>query len=112
MLDRSRRLVSAEDFRQVFRRGRKVSTPGGIVVVLARQAGSGARFGFVVSRAVGSAVKRNLVKRRLREAAKWVTTQGTVNCDVVVRANPDAVNLTVDQWRQHLTRAVRSEVQG
>lgn len=112
MLDRSRRLVSAEDFRQVFRRGRRVPTPGGVIVVLPRHTGAGARFGFVVSRAVGSAVRRNRVKRRLREAAKAVTTQGIVNCDVVVRTNPDAVNLTVDQWRQYLTRAVRSEVEG
>jgi ribonuclease P protein component len=46
------------------------------------------RFGFIVTKAVGNAVTRNLVKRRLRAAsfdALKTMAQGT---DVVVRALP------------------------
>ena len=86
MLSRSHRLTSADDFRQVFRRGKRISTEWGVVVVLPTQ-NLTSRFGFVVSKAVGSAVVRNRVKRRLREACREIDLTGPA-CDVVVRALP------------------------
>lgn len=57
------------------------------------------RFGFIVSKAVGNAVTRNLVKRRLREAAALaLKTQGT-GLAVVVRALPAAASA---DWEQLL----------
>ena len=53
------------------------------------------RFGFVVSKSVGPAVTRNLVKRRLRAMAAGAITSTPV--DVVVRALPEAA--TAD-WTQ------------
>ncbi|GAB3267837.1 hypothetical protein GCM10027449_00660 [Sinomonas notoginsengisoli] len=46
------------------------------------------RFGFIVSKAVGNAVTRNLVKRRLREAAAFTVRDRPAGLDVVVRALP------------------------
>ncbi|MFB0833486.1 ribonuclease P protein component [Arthrobacter halodurans] len=48
------------------------------------------RFGFIVSKAVGNAVTRNLVKRRLRAVAAQALSHRGVNYDVVVRALPSA----------------------
>jgi ribonuclease P protein component len=51
------------------------------------------RFGFVVSKAVGNAPTRNLVKRRLRMLARPLA--GEIQGDVVFRALPSAA---VSNW--------------
>jgi ribonuclease P protein component len=51
---------------------------------------SGPRVGFVVSGALGNAVTRNRVKRRLRYLAAAHVTDTPVGLDIVVRALPRA----------------------
>ena len=58
--------------------------------VLATDDSAPARFGFIVSKAVGGAVTRNLVKRRLRAVAAEELQGGRHGVDVVVRAMPGA----------------------
>jgi ribonuclease P protein component len=53
-----------------------------------------ARVGFVVSRAVGTAVTRNLVKRRLREAVRVRVGDLPPGTLLVVRSNPAAATVT------------------
>ena len=55
-----------------------------------RTQGASSRAGFVVSRAVGNAVTRNRVKRRLRHLASAALGASPVRVDLVVRALPDA----------------------
>lgn len=54
------------------------------------QAGEPARIGFIVSRAVGAAVVRNRVKRRLRVLARGYLGVLPPGSLLVVRANPPA----------------------
>jgi ribonuclease P protein component len=79
VLPRSLRMRSSKDFRRTTRRGLRVSRPT-LVVHAARIPGNGPikrnspgrtgpRIGFVVNGAVGDAVTRNRVKRRLRHLA-------------------------------------------
>lgn len=85
------------------------------VVVYVRPTGDEqpARFGFVVSKAVGNAVRRNKVKRRLRELAQTTVRQSPYGYDVVVRALPPAsradwAELAADYakaWRTASSRA-------
>lgn len=53
-------------------------------------AGTPSRAGFIVSRAVGNAVRRNRVKRRLRHLAAAALPAAPFAVDVVVRALPPA----------------------
>ena len=46
------------------------------------------RFGFIVSRAVGGAVERNLMRRRMRAVGRQFVDAGARGADVVVRALP------------------------
>jgi ribonuclease P protein component len=55
---------------------------------------AGLRVGFTVGRALGSAVQRNRMKRRLREAVRLTRPVAAANTDVVI--NPKKSLLTVD----------------
>ena len=59
-----------------------------------RSEASGLRIGFTVGRALGGAVQRNRMKRRLREAVRLTRPIAGVNADVVI--NPKKSVLTVD----------------
>ena len=107
VLGRSNRLLVSDEFRTVLRRGRKYSITGGLVAVIKATPGE-ARWGFIVPKKVGSAVVRNRVKRRLREAAKSLMPV-VDGVDIVVRANGDAATVSVEQWVTELSRALRSD---
>lgn len=80
----------SEEFRQTVRRGVRVGRPTLVVHAGVSRSSEEVRVGFVVSRAVGSAVTRNRVKRRLRHLALAglpLTPRGT---NIVVRALPRA----------------------
>lgn len=90
MLARANRVVRADDFRMVVRRGRRSVTPSAIYYRLERDAGEPARFGVIVARSVGNAVDRNLVRRRYRALGRQFVEGGARGSDVVVRALPGA----------------------
>ena len=89
------------DFERVYKLGRRHFSASITVFYLARQPGSdarasgpGMRVGFTVSRALGGAVERNRMKRRLREAVRLTRPFPGGSVDVVI--NPKKVVLTVD----------------
>ena len=55
---------------------------------------AGLRIGFTVSRALGGAVQRNRMRRRLREAVRMTRPRAGANADVVI--NPKKSLLTID----------------
>jgi ribonuclease P protein component len=59
-------------------------------------AGEPSRIGFIVSKSVGNAVVRNLVKRRLREAGALSLQEYGTGFAIVVRALPAAATATWD----------------
>jgi ribonuclease P protein component len=87
-LARANRVVRPEDFRTVVRRGRRTASSLAVYYRLDRGATEPARFGFIVSRAVGGAVERNLMRRRMRAVGRELVDAGAGGSDVVVRALP------------------------
>ena len=84
------RLRTPVDFRDTMRQG--VRSGRSCVVVHARRVdGAPSRAGFIVSKAVGNAVNRNRVKRRLRHLAAAALPSTPFGVDVVVRALPASV---------------------
>ncbi len=91
MLARANRVTRPEDFRAAVRRGRRVPTGHTVLHVLQRDVAADltpARFGFIVTKAVGGAVTRNTVKRRLRAVGHSVLPSIAGGTDVVIRALP------------------------
>ena len=67
-MNRRHRLSRSRDFDAVYRHGRSVSTRFLVLYAFAREDGDAEpRLGLAVPKAVGNAVARNRIKRRLRE---------------------------------------------
>jgi ribonuclease P protein component len=95
VLSAHHRLTSPTQFREVVRRGRRSGSPLLVAHLLtttpaavAADTSPGPRVGLVVSKAVGPAVTRNLVKRRLRHLARERLDRLPVGALLVLRALP------------------------
>lgn len=119
------RIRRSRDFSSTLKRGRRAAR-GGVVVHWAsapRRSGDReaappsttpsdaeitdtARAGFVVSKAVGNAVVRNKVKRRLRHAVAEQMRAWPPGTDVVVRATPKAAERDFAELSRDLAEAV------
>lgn len=97
---------TSADFALTIRRGARAGRP--TLVVHCRLTGDRAdpHVGFVVSRAVGGAVVRNKVRRRLRGAV--VEQRGSLpqGADVVVRALPPAATASYETLADELGSAL------
>ncbi|SDD57743.1 ribonuclease P protein component [Glycomyces harbinensis] len=130
MLPADARIRSSRDFGSALKRGRRAAR-GGVVVHWApavkrsvdipapngpatpsEAVNTTARAGFVVSKAVGNAVVRNKVKRRLRHAAAAELPDWPAGTDVVVRATPRAAERDFAELHRDLAEAVRAAREG
>lgn len=93
-----------EDFREAVRGGAR-SGRDAIVVHLAPGDGN-AKVGFVVSRGVGNAVTRNLVKRRLRAIVSHHLDAIPAGARLVVRAHPTAARTEYVELERQLGSAL------
>lgn len=92
MLPAAHRLTDGESFRRATRSGRRAGSAT-LVVHLSRGSGlTEPRVGFVVSKAVGNAVIRNRVQRRLRHLVRAHLPALTPGSVLVVRALPPAAS--------------------
>lgn len=87
-----------------------------VVHLLTADGDSPAQVGFVVSKAVGPAVTRNLVKRRLRHHARERVSSLPGSSTLVVRALPAAAGASyaelVAEFDRCLDRAVAAPARG
>jgi ribonuclease P protein component len=94
VLPQQARMRSPEEFKRVMRSGRRAggATLSGHLLLAVGPVPENAepKVGFIVSRAVGSAVVRNRVKRRLRELVRRRLACLPGGCLLVVRAQPAA----------------------
>ena len=88
MLARANRVVLPADFRAAVRRGRRTGTPSAVYYRLATDPVAPVRFGVIVSKAVGNAVDRNTVRRRLKALGRGLVDAGHRGEDVVIRVLP------------------------
>lgn len=87
-MERRHRLSRSRDFDAVYRHGRSVSTRFLVLYWFPRDDGDDPRLGIAVPKGSGSAVDRNRVKRRLREAWRERLPQVPAGRDYVLIARP------------------------
>lgn len=98
-------MLRTAEFRRVYDHGVRLSTPLFAAFLLARpnpEPGAGARLGLTVPRAIGGAVTRNRIKRRLREFFR-VHRAEFGEFDIVLNPRRTIIEATADD----LGRALR-----
>jgi len=118
-LARAERVVKAREYRRTRDGGRRVHGKWFILNYLERQ-NAGLRLGLVVSKRVGKAAPRNLVKRRLREFFRLNKHRigeelaragaGDRGVDLVFVAKPGAAGLTKKEAELDLAALVKRMV--
>jgi ribonuclease P protein component len=111
VLPRGHRLTDAEGFAQAVRRGRRAGSRTVVVHLERLEEAAPVRIGFVVSKAVGTAVTRNRVKRRLRHLAReqlsTLEAQLPGSAVLVVRALAPAADAGSAELRGDLARCLQ-----
>jgi ribonuclease P protein component len=110
VLAADQRLRDSDSFRRAVKSGRRSAGPA-LVVHLHSVAGAlpeaSSRVGLVVSKAVGNAVVRNRVKRRLRHLVKPYLAQLPAGTTLVVRAQPAAAGMSSAELGADLARCLQ-----
>ncbi|APC09720.1 ribonuclease P protein component [Neomoorella thermoacetica] len=101
MLTRVRRITASKDFRRVYRAGHKVSGKLLKLYHLVNQQPY-TRFGYSISKKVGKAVKRNRLKRRLREICRQHLGSFHPGLDVVIVAREQAVEAPYEELEKEV----------
>ncbi|CAM3284690.1 ribonuclease P protein component [Stackebrandtia soli] len=109
MLPTTARLRRSSDFAAALKYGSKIRRGAVVVHVMTPNTDGGeSRAGFIVSKAVGGAVTRNLVKRRLRHIVADRMATFTPGTDIVVRALPFASEVDYHRLERDVEGALRA----
>ncbi|NED98700.1 ribonuclease P protein component [Phytoactinopolyspora halotolerans] len=110
MLKAEHRLRRSQDFTSTVRRGAAARRDSLVVHAHVPNDHGPAKVGFVVGRAVGGAVVRNTVRRRLRHLVACRVTELPDGSTVVVRALPDAGRVSRETLAADLRGALGTAV--
>ncbi|WP_449276760.1 ribonuclease P protein component [Leucobacter sp. GX24907] len=100
------RVTRGDDYRRIVRRGHRVGGAYCITHAVFRLSGEPARVGFIVSKAVGNAVTRNLVRRRLKTITERHIAAGLEGIDIVFRALPAIASASFPQLESEVDRSL------
>jgi ribonuclease P protein component len=108
VLPAAHRLRDGRDFRRTIRSGRRAGSRTLVVHLATVDPGTpGPRVGLVVSKAVGNAVLRNRVQRRLRHLAREQLSALPASGMLVVRALPAAGDASSAELGEDLHRCLQ-----
>jgi ribonuclease P protein component len=106
VLPKPNRITDGTDYRAVVRRGARCSGAHTIVYVVTSNEDRAARFGFIVAKNVGSAVRRNAVRRRLKAVCAGALPGVRAGSDIVIRALPSASAASFPELRAEVERCL------
>lgn len=108
MLAGTNRITSGNDYKMVVRRGVRVVGPNFVTYLRDNSEGIPPRFGFIVAKNVGNAVRRNRMRRRLKAACFGLLHSVHPGTDVVIRALPAAHEVDWPVVQAEVGRALQS----
>lgn len=101
MLNTNNRLKKKKEFAYIYRHGNTVASKFFVVCFLPTKLGQ-PKVGFVVSKKVGKAHTRNLVKRRLRAIIRELLTRMDQKTNYIITAKVEAVELDYQELKKQV----------
>ncbi len=102
---RRERLLNREDFVNLNRLGKRNHTKHFLVIIKENEAGR-ARLGITVTKKTGNAVKRNRVKRLVREFFRLNKHHFSKDCDIVIIGKKDSFLLNYADIKEELSEII------
>ncbi|WP_223693055.1 ribonuclease P protein component [Leifsonia poae] len=106
MLAKANRITRGADYRATVRRGIRFTDANTVTYVRSNPDSQVVRFGFIAGKSVGTAPRRNLVRRRLKAAAYEMLPRLEPGMDVVIRALPASAQVEWATLHEEISRAV------
>ena len=113
---KTKRLLRHADFQRVYDLGRRQFTGNMTVFFLRRCAGMAEdeqtlRVGLTVGRAMGGAVERNRIRRRMREAVRTAWPARAATIDVVFNPRRSVLELPFAELAQEVARGIQLAIE-
>lgn len=89
---RKARITRGEDFQKIVRRGYRLGGQFVVTHVIHSADAVTSKYGFIVSKRVGNAVQRNLVRRRLNGISHEIPETLDTGLSIIIRAKPEALH--------------------
>ena len=99
------RLRKSAEFRRVFSRGKRTVNRYFVIYSLPNHLAY-PRIGIQIKAKIGTAVKRNYIKRMVRESFRKLKTEFRLPVDLIFIAEKDIVNVRTAEFRQEFRKAV------
>jgi len=96
--------LRSTDFRKVYDRGSRFSSPLFAAFCLRAPEAGGPRLGFTLPRAVGKAVVRNRIKRRMREAVRLHLANLSPEWSIVINPRRKAMEAPFPELEREVAR--------
>ncbi len=109
---RSARLLRSGDFERVYRQGRRRSSKQFTVFARRTSADAPSRFGWSVKKALGGAVLRNRIRRRVREMIRLHRSEIPPGWDVVIHPRGSVAGAGFAELSKELIDLIRGAVSG
>jgi ribonuclease P protein component len=98
------RLLRSKDFRRVYDQGTRHSGPFFAAFCFRESQPDGPRIGFTVPRAIGKAVVRNRIRRRVREAVRCHLDRLNPQWSIVINPRRKALDAPVKELQREVER--------
>jgi ribonuclease P protein component len=99
--------LRSADFRRIYQRGVRFTGPLFAAFCVQEAEEDGPRIGFTVPRALGKAVARNRIKRRMREAARLHLEQLSPQWRIVINPRRKVMDVSFPELEQEVERLFR-----
>jgi len=101
------RLVRKADFDAVYRHGKRRSNSHFTVFLKANDRPQ-SRFGFSIKRALGGAVVRNRIRRRIREVIRFHRQEISVGWDIVIHPKANVATVSFSALTAELLKLLKT----
>ena len=101
-MKKANRLKKNEEFQIVFQRGKSVANRQFVVYHLTKEKQVNTRIGLSVSKKLGNAVKRNHIKRLVRESLRELIPKLKQNQDLILIARKPVTDMDLEQVKKSI----------